>query len=91
MRTPQMRAIRKAMAGGRVPTGAEIARRFPSRVAGLAARTDSVDPPNIGIWSNRRDLIVVSRRAESGRKMFVTLQAGRFGPNNLAGLLRLYY
>ena len=91
MRTPQMRAIRKAMAGGRVPPGAAIAARFPSRVVGLAARTDSADPPNIGIWSNRRDLIVVSRRAEDGRRMFVTLRAGRFGPSNLAGLLRLFY
>ena len=91
MRTPEMRAIRKAMAGGRVPTGAAIAARFPSRVAGLAARTDSADPPNIGIWTNRKDLIVVSRRAEDGRRLYVTLRAGQFGPNNLAGLLRLFY
>jgi hypothetical protein len=92
MRTPQMRALRKGMAHGRVPSGAHIAALFPARVAGLAARTDSADASNIGIWTNRKDLIVVSRRAEEGRRLYVTLRdGGRFGPNNLAGLRRLFY
>jgi hypothetical protein len=92
MRTPQMRAIRKGMARGRVPTGAHIAALFPARVVGLAGRTDSTDPTNIGIWTNRKNLIVISRQAEDGRRMYVTLRdGGVFGPNDLAGLKGLYY
>jgi hypothetical protein len=90
IRTPQMRAVRNGMTNGRVPTGAQIAALFPSRVVGLAARADSADP-NIGIWTNRKNLIVVSRRAEDGRRLYVTLRDGRFGPNNLVGLKHLYY
>jgi hypothetical protein len=92
MRTPQMRAVRKEMSGGRVPTGTRIAALFPARVVALRARTDSVDPASIGIWTNRKDLIVVSRRAEDGRRLYVTLRGnGAFGPNNLAGLRSVYY
>ncbi len=92
MRTPEMRGVRKEMASGRVPTGAQIATRFPTRVVGLATRTDSADPASIGIWTNRKDLIVVSRRADDGRRLYVTLrERGVFGPNNLAGLRQLYY
>jgi hypothetical protein len=92
MRTPKMRAVRKGMGDGRVPTGADIAALFPSRVVGLAVRTDSADSANIGIWTNRKDVIVVSRRAEDGRRLYVTLRdGGQFGPNNLAGLQGLYY
>jgi hypothetical protein len=92
MRTPEMRSVRKGMARGRVPTGARIAAAFPSRVVGLAGRTESADPASIGIWTNRKDLIVVSRRAEDGRRLYVTLRdGGAFGPNNLAGLRSLYY
>lgn len=92
IRTPEMRTIRKGMAQGRVPAGASIAALFPSRVVGLAAQTASADLGNIGIWTNRKNLIVVSRRADDGRRLYVTLRdGGRFGPNNLAGLRRLYY
>lgn len=90
MRTPEMRAIRKAMTR-RVPTAPEIARQFPSRVAALAKRTETAHSPWIGIWTNEKDLIVVSRQAEDGRRMFATLRAGRFGPHNLAGLTSLLY
>ena len=92
MRTPQMRSVRKAMAGATaLPSGAAIARRFPSRVIGLGSRLDTAPPPAIGVWSTGRDLIVVSRQADDGRRLFVTLRAGRFGPNNLAGLIRVFY
>jgi hypothetical protein len=92
VRTPQMRAVRKGMVRGRVPTGAHIAALFPARVVGLAARTDATDPENIAIWTNRKNLIVISRRAQDGRRLYVTLRdSGVFGPNNLAGLKHLYY
>jgi hypothetical protein len=91
MRTPEMRSVRADMREGRVPTGARIAAMFPSRVVGLSQKTHSADPGSIGIWSNGRDLIVVSRQAEDGRRMFVTLRNGAFGPNNLAGLKHIYY
>jgi hypothetical protein len=92
MRTPEMRSVRKAMEHGRVPAGAHIAALFPSRVVRLETQTDSADSVNIGIWTNRKDLIVVSRRAEDGRRLYVTLRGeGAFGPNNLAGLRSLYY
>lgn len=91
LRTPQMRSIRADMRDGRVPPAENIAALFPSRVVGLAERRDSAEPTQIGIWTNRRDLIVVSRRAEDGRRLYVTLRAGAFGPNNLAGLKHIYY
>jgi hypothetical protein len=91
MRTPQMRSVRADMREGRVPSGARIAGLFPSRVVGLSRRTDSAGPARIGVWSNGRDLIVVSRESEDGRRMFVTLRNGAFGPNNLAGLKGIYY
>jgi hypothetical protein len=91
MRTPQMRTIREGMRAGRVPNGARIAAMFPSRVVALANRTDTADAASIGIWSNERDLIVASRTSEDGRRMYVTLRNGAFGPHNLAGLKSLYY
>jgi hypothetical protein len=91
MRTPQMRSVRAGMSEGRVPTGTQIAALFPSRVVGLEDRTDSAGPASIGVWSNGRDLIVVSRQAEHGRRLFVTLRDGAFGPNNLAGLKQVRY
>jgi hypothetical protein len=93
LHTPQMRAIRKDMAaGGRLASGAELARRFPSRVIGLANRTDSAPLGSLGIWTNGTDRLVVSRHAADGRRMFVSLLAGgRLGPHNLAGLTFVSY
>jgi hypothetical protein len=92
MRTPQIRAIRRAMiqkAG--IPSAAEIARRFPSRVVPLAERTGAPPQPNIGVWSNGKDRIVAAKQAEDGRRMYATLQSGRFGPHNLGRLGFLIY
>ena len=93
LRTSEMRAIRKDMRDGkRVPSGTELARRFPSRVVGLAARTDVAPPGMLGIWTNGADRLVVSRQADDGRRMFVSLLAGgRIGPHNLAGLTFVSY
>lgn len=92
MRTPQIREIRQAMilkAG--IPGAAEIARRFPSRVVPLSERTGTPPRPNIGVWSDGKDRIVAAKLAEDGRRMFVTLESGRFGPHNLARLGSLMY
>lgn len=92
MRTPQIRAIRQAMVQKRgIPSAAEIARRFPSRVVPQADRADVPPRPNIGVWSNGRDLLVAAKQAEDGRRMYVTLEAGRFGPHNLSRLGFLIY
>jgi len=91
MRTSQMRSIRAGMRDDRVPSGARIASKFPSRVVGLGERTDSAPPGSIGVWSNGRNIVVVSRVAEDGRRMYVSLRNGAFGPNNLAGLKQIYY
>jgi hypothetical protein len=92
MRTPQIRELRKAMirkAG--IPGAAEIVRRFPSRVVPLSERTGTPPRPNIGVWSNGTDRIVAAKQAEDGRRMFVTLESGRFGPHNLSRLSYLIY
>jgi hypothetical protein len=93
VRTPQIRAVRETMKQGLpLARGGEIARRFPSRVVGLAQRSEDAPPSTIGIWTNRKDLLVVSRRAEDGRHMYVTIrEGGRLGPNNLAGLAFVFY
>jgi hypothetical protein len=85
-----MRAIRKAMAR-EVPTASEISARFPARVVALGRRSQTAPSPAIGVWTDRKQLIIVSRQAEDGRRMFATLRAGRFGPHNLAGLITLLY
>ena len=90
LRTPEMRAIRKAMAR-EVPTASEISARFPARVVALGRRSQTAPSPAIGVWTDRKQLIIVSRQAEDGRRMFATLRAGRFGPHNLAGLITLLY
>jgi hypothetical protein len=92
MRTPQIRHIRKAMlqkAG--IPDAAEIARRFPSRVVPMTQRAGVPPRPNIGVWSNGKDRIVAVKQAGDGRRMFATLESGRFGPHNLARLGFLIY
>ncbi len=92
MRTLQMRAVRQTMVQGKaIATGTEIARRFPARVVGLASRASTPPAPKIGVWSNGKDRIVVSRRADDGRRMFMTLRSGRFGPHNLTSLGFLIY
>ncbi len=91
VRTPQMRSVRAGMRDGHAPTGAHIASKFPSRVVGLRERTDSAPPGSIGVWSNGRNQVVVSRITEDGRRMYVSLFKGAFGPNNLAGLKQIYY
>jgi hypothetical protein len=92
MRTPQMRAIRQAMIrSAGIPGAGEIARRFPSRVVPLAERTGVPPRPNIGVWSDGKDRIVAAKQAEDGRRMYATLESGRFGPHNLARLGFLIY
>lgn len=93
LHTPELRAIRKTMQSGeRLPSGPELARRFPSRVVGLARRADSAPTGSIGLWTNGKDKLVVSSRADDGRRMFVSLVAGgRLGPHNLAGLTFVSY
>jgi hypothetical protein len=91
MRTPPMRSVRAGMRDGRIPSGSRIASMFPSRVVGLGERTESAARGTIGVWSNGRDLIIISRVAEDGRRIYVTLRKGVFGPNNFAGLKRLFY
>jgi hypothetical protein len=92
MRTPQMREIRRAMIRkAKIPSAAEIARRFPSRVVPMAARTDVPPRPNVGVWSDGRDRILAAKLAEDGRRLYATFEAGRFGPHNLAHLGFLIY
>jgi hypothetical protein len=92
MRTPEIRAVRKAMLQkGGIPSSAQIARQFPSRVVALTRRGGVPPAPNIGVWSNGKNQILAVRQAEDGRRMFVTLRSGRFGPHNLAPLGFLIY
>ena len=87
VRSGKMHAIRDAMKrGAKAPPATEVARRFRNRVVPLATRTETAPGGRIGVWSNARDLIVVSERAPSGRRLYVTLPSGRIGRHNLRSL-----
>jgi hypothetical protein len=87
VRSPAMRAIRdRIRRGGPAPPAAEIAARFPPRVVALAARRQVLPPGQIGVWSDQRELIVVTTQAETGRRLYVELRSGRVGPHNVGSI-----
>ena len=84
VRSPRIRELRRSDAP--LPGAAAIARRFPARVVSLPPPGALPPPGEIGVWSDSDDVIVASRRAASGRRLYVTLSAGRIGRHNLSSL-----
>jgi hypothetical protein len=82
-----MKEIRHDLKGGATaPRAVAIAARFPTRVTALRHRGDIPPAGSVGVWSDRRETIVVEERADDGRRLYVTLDRGRIGPNNVHSL-----
>jgi hypothetical protein len=91
VRTPQMLAIRAAMRSGTLaPSADAIARRFPRRVVALASRRATPPAGVVGVWSDRKQLLVTVERATDGRRLYVLLPRGRRGAHNLRELAFVY-
>ena len=93
LHTPELRAIRKTMQSGeRLPSGPELARRFPSRVVGLARRADSAPPAASDSGRTARTSSSSPVEPTTGAGCSSSLVAGgRLGPHNLAGLTFVSY
>jgi hypothetical protein len=90
VRSKKMHAIRLAIRRGEpAPSESELVRDFGSRVVPLASRTDSVPNGKVGVWSDGK-LIVASELTPAGRRLFVTIDALRIGPNDIRDLAFVY-
>ena len=90
VRSPKMRAVRLAMKRGEeAPSSQELTQRFPSRVVTLTRAGDVPPRGKIGVWANKRDL-VVSERTAAGRRLFVKIRAGRIAATNIGELALVF-
>jgi hypothetical protein len=90
VRSKKMHAIRLAIRRGRpAPSAAELARVFGSRAVPLRSRNESVPSGKVGIWSDGK-LIVASENTPGGRRLYVTIDALRIGPNDIRDLAFVY-
>jgi len=90
VRSKKMHAIRLAIhRGGQAPSAAELARTFGSRVVPLTGRDGSAPNGKVGVWSDGK-LIVASELAPGGRRLYVTIEALRIGPNDIRDLSFVY-
>jgi hypothetical protein len=90
VRSKKMHAIRLAIHRGRpAPSAGELVSIFGSRVVPLAGRKDAAPSGKVGVWTDGR-LIVASERTPAGRRLYVTIDALRIGPNNIRDLSFVY-
>ena len=90
VRSKKMHAIRLAIhRGGSAPSVDELVRIFGSRVIPLAGREDTAPNGEVGVWTDGK-LIVASERTPAGRRLYVTIDALRIGPNNIRDLSFVY-
>jgi hypothetical protein len=90
LRSPRIVRYRQALrtnAAAVYPAAAVIRRGLPSRVVAVASDQARVGLGQIGIWSDRRRLLVTGRIG--GERLFIELDGGRIVRNNLRGLARL--
>ena len=90
VRSKKMHAFRLAIHRGRpTPSAEELVRTFGPRVIPLVSRGGTVPNGKVGVWSDGR-LIVASERTPAGRRLYVTIDALRIGPNNIRDLSFVY-
>ena len=90
VRSKKMHAIRLAIHRGRpAPSAGELVSIFGSRVIPLAGRKDAAPNGKVGVWTDGK-LIVASERTPAGRRLYVTIDALRIGPNNIRDLSFVY-
>jgi hypothetical protein len=90
VRSKKMHAIRLAIhRGGPAPPANELARIFGSRIVSLTGRGSTAPNGEVGVWSDGK-LIVASEQTPAGRRLYVTIDALRIGPNNIRDLSFVY-
>jgi hypothetical protein len=90
VRSKKMHAIRLAIhRGGPAPSASELARIFGSRIIPLASREGTAPNGKVGVWIDGK-LIVASEQTPAGRRLFVTIDALRIGPNDIRDLSFVY-
>jgi hypothetical protein len=64
-------------------------RTFGPRVVQLASHNGTAPNGNVGVWSNGK-LIVASEQTPAGRRLYVTIDGLRIGPNDIRDLSFVY-
>ena len=90
VRSKKMHAIRLAIHRGEpAPSANELARIFGLRIVPLTSRGGTAPNGKVGVWSDGK-LIVASEQTPAGRRLYVTINALRIGPNNIRDLSFVY-
>jgi hypothetical protein len=90
VRSKKMHAIRLAIHRGEpAPSAAELVRTFGPRVVPLASRNGTAPNGKVGVWSDEK-LIVASEQTPAGRRLYVTIDSLRIGPNDIRDLSFVY-
>ena len=85
-----MHAIRLAIHRGEpAPSANELARIFGLRIVPLTSRGGTAPNGKVGVWSDGK-LIVASEQTPAGRRLYVTINALRIGPNDIRDLSFVY-
>jgi hypothetical protein len=89
-RSKKMHAIRLGIhRGGSAPSADELVRIFGPRLVPMASREGSAANGKVGVWSDGK-LIIASELTPAGRRLYVTINALRIGPNNIRDLSFVY-
>jgi hypothetical protein len=90
VRSKAMHAVRLAIhRGSPAPSAAELAHMFGPRVVPMATPAGTAPNGKVGVWSDGK-LIVASELTPGGRRLYVTIDALRIGPNNIRDLSFVY-
>jgi hypothetical protein len=81
---PLRRALKRD-ADARLPQARTIVAPLPSRVIALSRATGAVKAGQIGVWSEGRTLVLVTKAAD-GRRFSVVLRNGRVTEQHLGGI-----
>jgi hypothetical protein len=90
VRSKKMHAIRLAIHRGEpAPSANELARIFGLRIVPLTSRRGTAPNGKVGVWSDGK-LIVASEQTPAGRRLYVTIDGLRIGPNDIRDLSFVY-
>ena len=90
VRSKKMHQLRLAIHRGEpAPPASELARIFGSRIVPLTSREGIAPNGKVGVWSDGK-LIVATEQTPAGRRLFVTIDALRIGPNDIRDLSFVY-
>lgn len=90
VRSKKMHELRLAIHRGEpAPPANELARMFGSRIVPLTSREGTAPNGKVGVWSDGK-LIVATEQTPAGRRLYVTIDALRIGPNDIRDLSFVY-